>query len=467
MGIAWLLLRRTFSSRPKRTLLFILGYALAIAVMITLLSVGEAVLQQAQDKNLLGGGDLILVPQGIDIESMKTGGISALYYSIPQARFVVRQLLGSSRFRGDIDTVSPYLFSKLSYARRAGTIDPPETAYAEGSLPDQERTIKAIPLPWKNNGADEKWLHPQSTDFYNEIDRFHLPAAAYPEMDRWAEWHYFNFETDDYYGYLSIMVVGNVLKDQASWTVSLQLFDNGYRRFAANYPAARSGLPLNKVEYQVGSNQIRFNKDHYEIALDFQDKASIRGTLRYYPDAGLYFPPTYLARNDQMESGYVIPAIRGTYQGTLRIGQKEYDFNNVTGYHDHNWGIWRRIEWNWGHLFSDQYAIFFGEIFLDGKGKGLFAGVFDRSGFVTVLRPDHIEFSDIKDNVPQQLRIRGQKQFAAIDLTGKASSFVSTKLEGAPPLYFIQSKMEYSVQLEIDGKRALFPARGNAETYVK
>src|SRR3989337_572343 len=112
MGIAWLLLIRTFRNRPKRTLLFLLGYALATTVMITLLSVGEAVLKQAQDKDLLGGGDLILVPQGIDLESMKMGGITALYYSIPQGRFLVRQLLQSSRFVSEIAQVSPYIFSR-------------------------------------------------------------------------------------------------------------------------------------------------------------------------------------------------------------------------------------------------------------------------------------------------------------------------------------------------------------------
>src|SRR5262245_55103461 len=107
MGIAWLLLRRTFAGRPKRTILFLIGYALATAVMITLLSVGEAVLLQSQDKDILGGGDLILVPQGIDIESLKVGGVQAMYYTIPQARFVVRQILQGSRFGDEIASVSP------------------------------------------------------------------------------------------------------------------------------------------------------------------------------------------------------------------------------------------------------------------------------------------------------------------------------------------------------------------------
>jgi len=139
MGIAWLLLRRTFRTRPKRTLLFLLGYAMSTAVMITLLSVGEAVLQQARDKDLLGGGDVILVPQGIDVESIKVGGVNALYYSIPQSRFIIRQLLGSSRFEKEITAVSPYLFSKLLYAKKGEQV---ETIFAEGSLPDQEAQLK-------------------------------------------------------------------------------------------------------------------------------------------------------------------------------------------------------------------------------------------------------------------------------------------------------------------------------------
>jgi hypothetical protein len=466
MGIAWLLLKRTFTSRPKRTVLFLLGYALATAVMITLLAVGQAVLLQAQDKNLLGGGDLILVPQGIDIESMKVGGITALYYSIPQARFVVRQLLGSSRFEKDLSRVSPYVFSRLLYARQSNSVT---TLFADGSLPDQEAAVKHISLPWENSEADNAWLNPPAPQFYDDIDHFHLPTVNSPLLDRWAEWHYFTFESDTFHGYLSIMVAGNVMKPQANWIVSLQMIDRSYNRYSVTLPADTSKLPLQKIDYSAGESEIRFINDHYELSLHFKDRFEISGRLLFYPQPGLYFPPSYLAHSDTFESGYVIPALRGQYQGAIQIGNKRYDFTKVTGYHDHNWGIWQKTEWNWGHLFSPDYSIFYGEIFLNEKSKGLFLGVFDKKGFLSIFRPQRILFSNYApgptgSRVPMQLEMKDSKRFSSINVRGRANSFIPSPAESS---YFIQYNMDYSVQLEIDGKPAAFEAKGNAETYVR
>ncbi|HET6268213.1 MAG TPA: hypothetical protein VFG11_10885 [Acidobacteriota bacterium] len=469
MGIAWLLLRRTFSARPKRTLLFLLGYALTTAVMITLLSVGHAVLEQARDKDLLGGGDLILVPQGIDVESMKVGGITALYYSIPQARFIVRQILHSSRFKGQITEVSPLQVAKVIYACKNDLCAQPEPVTVYGSLPDPEQRMKRTTFGWKNTPGDNSWENPSASVFYPEIDHFHLPSPKTKNLDRWAEWHYFNFESPDFYGYLSLMAAGDPTGSDSRWILSLQLFENnGYHHYATKSPLNIEGLPLTQIHYRISTNTVDFVQDHYEIGLSFTDKIPISGKLKFYPAPGLYLPPTYLAKSEGFESGYAIPAIRGRYEGSIQIGDKRLDFDNLTGYHDHNWGIWQAIHWNWGHAFSDRHSIFFGEIYLSEKSKGVFAGIYDDQGFLTVIRPEKLNFSDYKDEegyrVPMHLSFSGQKNFAAIQLDGRARSFVATRTEDNT--YFIQYKMDYRITLGIDGKQETFAATGNAETYV-
>lgn len=477
MGIAWLLLRRTFATRPKRTLLFLLGYALATGVMITLLAVGEAVLLQARDKNLVGGGDLILVPLGIDIESMKVGGVSAMYYSIPQARFIVHQMLSSSRFQNEIEIISPYLYSEVLYARKpAGS--QVEAVFAEGSIPEFEEKVKRWKLPWKNNEADQDWVQPSIDRFLHDIDRFHLPSSANLQMDQWAEWHYFNFESNGFFGYLSIMAAGDVLNDRGMWIVSMQMFDGRYKRYTQTYPATRNQLPLKQVDYVVGSNRIRLVDGVYEIDLNFGDQSPVRGKLRYNPTPNLYFPPVMLAESAGFESGYVIPSIKGVYEGSLTIGERKYNFNKAAGYHDHNWGIWQQpqssgdpVRWNWGHAFSDSYAIFYGEIFLKNRSRGLFVGVFDNKGYVTVFRPGSIQFSEPLEQpegilVPQHLRISQSKPFTSIEMNAIAKSFTATPVGADNSLYFIQYKMDYTIKLNVDGHAVSFPARGNAETFV-
>jgi hypothetical protein len=477
MGIAWLLLLRTFATRPKRTLLFLLGYALATGVMITLLAVGEAVLVQARDKNLVGGGDLVLVPLGIDIESLKVGGVSAMYYTIPQARFIVHQMLSSSRFENEIETISPYLYSEVLYARKPNT-QLVETVFAEGSIPESEQKIKDWKLSWKNNRADQQWTQLSSAELLNDIDRFHLPSSGNLPMDQWAEWHYFNFDANEFYGYLSIMAAGDVANDRRTWLVSLQLFDGSYKHYSKTYPAIRNQLPLKNVNYVVGSNQIKLMNGVYEINLNFTDQSPIQGKLRYAPIPNLYSPPIMLAESEGFESGYVIPSVKGNFEGSLNIANRIYNFNNATGYHDHNWGIWQQpqssgepVRWNWGHAFSDSYALFYGEIFLKDRSRGLFVVVFDNKGYVTVFRPGSIQYSDLSEqpqgiSVPQHLHIAQRKPFTAIEMNGTSKSFVASPMQANSSLFFIQYKMDYTIHLEIDGKSQTFPAHGNAETFV-
>src|SRR5262249_19244369 len=290
-----------------------------------------------------------LVPQGIDVESMKVGGITALYYSIPQARFIVRQILHSSRFKGQITEVSPLQVAKVIYACKNDLCAQPEPVTVYGSLPDPEQRMKRTTFGWKNTPDDNSWENPSASVFYPEIDHFHLPSPKTKNLDRWAEWHYFNFESPDFYGYLSLMAAGDPTGADSRWILTLQLFENnGYHRYATESPLKIEGLPLTQIHYRISTNTVDFVQDHYEIGLSFTDKIPIAGKLKFYPAPGLYLPPTYLAKSEGFESGYAIPAIRGRYEGSIQIGAKRLDFDNLTGYHDHNWGIWQAIHWNWG-----------------------------------------------------------------------------------------------------------------------
>ncbi|HEV8233698.1 MAG TPA: hypothetical protein VGP84_03835, partial [Gemmatimonadaceae bacterium] len=83
---------RNFMLRPWRSLFLLLGYSLGVAVMIVLLSIGEALLTQARQERLVGGGQITVLPEGIDVEVLKTGGLGGMFFSIDHARFIYRQL---------------------------------------------------------------------------------------------------------------------------------------------------------------------------------------------------------------------------------------------------------------------------------------------------------------------------------------------------------------------------------------
>ena len=94
-----LLALRNLVLKPWRSAFLLFGYSLGVSVMIVLLSIGEALLSQARDEKLVGGGDVTVLPEGIDVEVLKTGGLGGMFFSIDHSRFVYQQLLAVAEAR--------------------------------------------------------------------------------------------------------------------------------------------------------------------------------------------------------------------------------------------------------------------------------------------------------------------------------------------------------------------------------
>src|ERR1700686_1460067 len=124
---------RNITYRPWRSVLLFFGFGVGVAVMIVLLSIGEAMLSQARNEKLVGGGTITVLPEGLDVEVMKTGGIGGLFFSIDHASFLYRQVLASPRYREEIAAVAPQIEGRLLYVR---TVDGHEFAvHASGDIP--------------------------------------------------------------------------------------------------------------------------------------------------------------------------------------------------------------------------------------------------------------------------------------------------------------------------------------------
>src|SRR5450759_3211444 len=134
-----LLAFRNIVYRPWRSVLLFFGYGVGVAVMIVLLSVGEALLSQAKDEKLVGGGAITVLPQGLDVEVMKTGGVGGLFFSIDHARFVYNQLLSSPRLASAVDVVAPQIDGRLVYLRTAKGME--YSVRASGEIPDKTRAV--------------------------------------------------------------------------------------------------------------------------------------------------------------------------------------------------------------------------------------------------------------------------------------------------------------------------------------
>src|SRR4051812_34726551 len=165
---------RNLTYRPWRSVLMFFGFGVGVAVMIVLLSIGEAMLTQAREEKLVGGGTVTVLPEGLDVEVMKTGGIGGLFFSIDHASFLYRQVLASPRYASEVAAVAPQIEGRLLYLR---SMDGRQFAvHASGEIPQASREVGAAPDlvegKWENDGGDRKWIAPTPLELRSEIDHF-------------------------------------------------------------------------------------------------------------------------------------------------------------------------------------------------------------------------------------------------------------------------------------------------------
>ncbi|MFP5355406.1 MAG: hypothetical protein ACLGIK_09680, partial [Gemmatimonadota bacterium] len=190
---------RNLVLRPWRSLFLLAGFGLGVGVMITLLSIGEAMVIQARDEKLVGGGEVTVLPDGVDLELLKTGGVGGMWFSVANARFVYLQLLASPRLRPLVQAAAPQMEGKLLYLRGARLDE--VAVRASGEIPSATRAVGAAPAlvggAWDDDDGDVRWATPTDAQLRHDIDRFHETPAGVRDPASWGEWHYFNVISPD------------------------------------------------------------------------------------------------------------------------------------------------------------------------------------------------------------------------------------------------------------------------------
>ena len=449
---------RSLTAHPIRSAVLAAGFGVGVAVMAILLGVAEIVLSQARSADLVGGGDVVI----------------HLIPSVP-ARMVMSGALQSNQLRNRIRAVGPSHNAAVYLVRD----DHIMRVDGHGGIPSIEKAMGdpevASSPEWRDTAADVEWTQTRPEIVLRQIDRFHAIPNAPMWQDSWAEWLYFNGRAHDARFYLTFMV-GPIQPDGTRQAgVRLQL-DRGGRVENFSAPGRLTDADANRApELTIAGNRIRLDGLRYVIDLDLHGERgrAARGRVRIEGLPGRLVPPIEIGGAHGWQTGYVVPVMSGQLDGTLDVAGERISFDGGSGYHDHNWGFWRGVSWQWGQAQQDDLSLIYGRVFPPRDAADP-----DRiPGFVGALGPDgplgyatNVTIAEMNDasGQPRRITVTGQSRILDVRMQFEVGSVVTTTMtQGslASGLNFLQMRGQYTITGHA-GERAIdFTAPGSAETF--
>jgi hypothetical protein len=444
---------RSLAVRPIRTAVLACGFGLGIAVMAALLGVGDVIREQARSPELSGGGDMLVL-----------GALG----SVENAPFVL------SSVRALAPTASPARRAPV-YLMMGGRAIP---VIARGGVPSLEKAVGDSEVKnaaaWVDAASDARWTHLDQGSVLRALDRFHAQPDVPEFAASWAEWLYFNGRTSDGRTrfYLTFLVGPVSRPGFRSAGVRLQLDRDG-RTTSYSAPAdvdervVLDGAP----DLDIAGNTVRLDGQRYRISLHLP---GLTGELTLDPAPGRSLPPAVLRGARGWLSGYVVPVLSGKLSGTLRAGGDSIHFDNASGYHDHNWGFWRDVRWQWGQVSGGDLSFIYGRVFPPADVAAAdripgFLGVLNARGLVGVATNVTIEEHRPEGDAraaPSSIDITARGSGLDLRLTFATDRSVRTALSmtgGAND--FLQLGGTYRVEGRAAGRPVDFTAHGAAETF--
>lgn len=487
------LVLRHLALHPIRSLVFVGAYAAGVSVMLALLSIGEVMVEQARDERWVGGGEITVLPTGVDLETLRTGGAS--FFGIEGARFIAREILGGPRLASRIEAAAPWIDDRAVYLRR-NEREAAIAVRASGSIPSAARALEAEPEimigRWEDVEADRRWLSPTPYELYSEIDRFHLPPRSVRGDSTWAEWHYFNllWPGADRWLYLSYIVGGDVTGERWGGVVLARYRtpDGRAMTFADSMRAERIRFSPADADLALGTQTVRLANDpaRYDVRARLAARDGgppLEIDLEIRPSPHRYFPPVQLAATDSFLSGYVVPALRAQASGRVCRGGRCISAAEAIAYHDHNWGTWSGVVWDWGVAHTGDLDVLYGGVRGSGaaeahrRGARFITYVVDSLGVAAVLEPSELEYSGARTvlfegdtvDVPEGLvwtAVRGADSLTA-RITLEQISLSRLTLGGESDVYFAQMQGTMALSGTIGGRGIDARGPGFFETYLK
>jgi hypothetical protein len=462
---------RSLAVRPIKTIVLAFGFGLGVAIMAILLGIGEVILEQAHSPALQGGGDVT---------------VAGAFGAVDNARFVLSSVLGAGNLRPRVAAMSPSRRSTL-YLTAADKV---WAISARGGVPSLEAAVgdpeTGGRTDWIDAESDQAWTAPDPGDVLREMDRFHRPPSVPEFASSWAEWLYFNGRGgpgnpgnpgNNVQFYLTFLVGPSTRPGKRSAAVRLQLERDGRQsNYSSRGEVDEETVLAGAPDIDIGGSHVRLAGLRYRIALDLiaegDRRSRLTGNLTLDAVRGRSLPPAVMHGARGWLSGYVVPVLSGTIRGALDIDGRKLSLDNLSGYHDHNWGFWQGVRWQWGQVAHDDLSIVYGRVFPpssvadSGRIPG-FLGVLGPDGPIGLSTDVSIVERDASGR-PQEVEISARGPGNNIRLVLSVDRAVRTDFAWASTAdarNFLQLAGVYRVTGQAGGRPIDFTARGSAETF--
>ena len=202
-------------------------------------------------------------------------------------------------------------------------------------------------------------------------------------------------------------------------------------------------------------------------------QSAIHGELTLSPAANGSIPPAEIHGARGWVSGYVVPVLSGTFSGRLRLRDEDVQIDGAAGYHDHNWGFWEGVQWQWGQVAGGGVSIVYGRVFppadvADRNRIPGFLGVIGADGPIAFSTDVSIREED-QNGTPSAITVESRDRRVPLTLKLAVTESVRTAMgltrgPGAT-MTFLQLGGEYRVSGRAGAVDVNFTARGSAETF--
>ena len=449
---------RSLTAHPIRSAVLSAGFGFGVAVMAILLGVAGIVLEQAQAPALAGGGDVLI----------------RMSLPVP-ARLVLSGTLQSDALRSRIRAAAASHTTDI-YLLHNGTAT---RVAARGGIPSLERALddpETAPVAaWRDTTEDTAWTAARPDAVLRMLDRFHGIPDAPMWANSWAEWLYFNGQSPDARFYLTFLVGPRTATGARSAGVRLQLERNGETESYSGRAELTDSELTRAPDLAIGGSSVTLDGMHYRIHLDVQDAQGKKAIadLILEATAGRLVPPIEITGAQGWRTGYVVPVMSGTLDGGFEIDGARVSLEGGRGYHDHNWGFWQGVSWQWGQAQQGDLSVIYGRVFPPREA----ADPETLPGFVGVLGPDgplgystDVRIAEANDErgQPKTITVQARGSALNLDLRFDVASAVTSHMAQGPlanGIDFLQMRGQYTVNGHAGAREIKFSAPGAAETF--